>query len=176
MAESVSASAEAAEAAVEAPEERLLPEGFTDMVGMVVFDFDLTVLRIHSFGLRISVEEVAKRDLKDDFTDLDHFLALCRCLKDAGVHVAIASFGVKRVIQEYITLASDPPAVPLEAVSTPADVGFMDGSTVPGGKNRQLAHLKEAFKYDRPNNSILLFDGEYQLVVSSPRFASTPFP
>ena len=40
---------------------------------LVVFDFDLTILSIHSWGERVRPEMVASRCLEDDVADLEFF-------------------------------------------------------------------------------------------------------
>ena len=49
-------------------------------VRLVAFDFDLCVLRVHSFGLRLEAADVAARDLGRDFVDLVFFVDLVRAL------------------------------------------------------------------------------------------------
>ena len=109
---------------------------------LVVWDFDKTVLRIHSFGERIRAgvfgcvgvcfpaivlppralplcrwvchhhcnaatvpccftpaDHVRTRDMDADFCDLQFFIMVVKQLRDAGVAVAIASFGLYNVIQ-----------------------------------------------------------------------------
>jgi hypothetical protein len=82
-----------------------------------VWDFDQTILAIHSFGQRIAVEAVAGRHLESDFTDLHFFTALVRRLVGAGVAVAVASFGKYAVIQAYLDRAFE------EEAATPGVVG-----------------------------------------------------
>jgi hypothetical protein len=60
-------------------------------IRLVVWDFDLTILRIHSFATRLTAADVAGRDLRGDFCDLDFFVELSRSLVNIGVGVAIAS-------------------------------------------------------------------------------------
>ena len=55
-------------------EENLVPDWLRARVDAVVWDFDLTILRIHSYSSRIrSREAVASRDLGADFADLEFF-------------------------------------------------------------------------------------------------------
>jgi len=51
-----------------------VPDWLRARVDAVVWDFDLTILRIHSYSSRIrSREAVASRDLGADFADLEFF-------------------------------------------------------------------------------------------------------
>ena len=119
-------------------------------VRLVVFDFDLTILRIHSWGERVRPEDVEHRDLDRDVADLAFFRAFVLALRDAGVQVAIASFGQYEVIQRYMDRAfGDGQTVFGRGnVSTPSAVGFRDGSSVPGGKVPQLCALVEDALFD----------------------------
>ena len=119
-------------------------------VRLVVFDFDLTILRIHSWGERVRPEDVEHRDLDRDVADLAFFRAFVLALRDAGVQVAIASFGQYEVIQRYMDRAfGDGQTVFGRGnVSTPSAVGFRDGTSVPGGKVPQLEALVRAVLLD----------------------------
>lgn len=114
-------------------------------VRLVVFDFDLTVLRIHSWGERVRPEDVEHRDLNADVADLAFFRAFVLALVNAGVRVAIASFGQYEVIQKYmdLTFGDGQTVFSRKNVSTPSAVGFRDGTSVPGGKVPQLCALVE---------------------------------
>ena len=119
-------------------------------VRLVVFDFDLTVLRIHSWGERVRPEDVEHRDLDEDVADLAFFRAFVLALENAGVRVAIASFGQYEVIQKYmdLTFGRGQTVFGRKNVSTPSAVGFRDGSSVPGGKVPQLCALVEDALFD----------------------------
>jgi hypothetical protein len=103
-------------------------------IRLVVWDFDLTILRIHSFATRLTAADVASRDLSLDFWDLPFFITLAQHLVRLGVAVAIASvsafcpllhfdglaatptdatvtmqFGRSEVIQAYLDRAFEPP-------------------------------------------------------------------
>lgn len=129
-------------------------------VRLVAFDFDLCVLRVHSFGLRLEAADVAARDLGRDFVDLAFFVDLVRALVAAGVGVAVASFGRYEVIRAFLDRAF-PAASPFtrDTISTPTTVGGMDGFSVVGGKNVQLAALAARFKV--APREILFFDGKW---------------
>lgn len=107
-------------------------------VRLLVFDFDLTILSIHSWGERIRPEDVASRSLDRDVADLAFFRRFVARALDTGVKVAIASFGVYEVIQAYMDLAVGPGVFTRENISTPSQHGTRDGHVVPGGKVPQL--------------------------------------
>lgn len=119
-------------------------------VRLVVFDFDLTILRIHSWGERVRPEDVEHRHLDRDVADLAFFRAFVLALRDAGVRVAVASFGQYEVIQRYMdAVFGDGQSVFKRAnVSTPSTVGFRDGTSVPGGKVPQLCALVSEQLFD----------------------------
>ena len=140
----------------------------------VVFDFDLCVLSIHSYGERLEPHHVlARAPLADDFVDLDFFRALVTALAARGVRVAIASFGRYDVIQTYLdrvfvrACESGSESAPgsssnfftRDTISTPTCVGGKDGAEVDGGKNPQLQKLAEFFKV--LPSEMLFFDGTY---------------
>ena len=131
-------------------------------VRLVVFDFDLTILRIHSWGERVRPEDVEHRDLDRDVADLAFFRAFVIALRDAGVRVAIASFGQYEVIQRYMDRAfGDGQTVFGRGnVSTPSAVGFRDGTSVPGGKVPQLEALVRAVLLDGAAESDVRKDEE----------------
>jgi hypothetical protein len=49
--------------------------GAFDGVELVVLDFDLTLLRVHSFASRVRVEDLVSgaRRARDDFVDVEYF-------------------------------------------------------------------------------------------------------
>lgn len=65
---------------------------------LITWDFDLTVLRVHSFALRLTPGDVPRR-WEADVADLACFRRCVRCALDEGYEVAIASFGLFEVIE-----------------------------------------------------------------------------
>ena len=94
------------------------------------FDFDLTLLRIHSFGQKVEVGDVSARDLRADFFDLEFVQALIPALRAAGIAVHVCSFGKYPVIQAYMDRACGAGAFTRDTISTPTLVGVPDGSSV----------------------------------------------
>ncbi|RYG49653.1 hypothetical protein EON67_06535 [archaeon] len=130
----------------------------------VVWDFDLTVLSVHSFGLRLRPQDVPMRNLFSDFRDLPFFIALVHELLHHNIGVAIASFGRYEVIQTYMDLAFGITAgneahriFTRDNIITPASVGGIDGCSLRGGKNSQLELLSAATGWTP--EQILFFDG-----------------
>lgn len=107
----------------------------------ICLDWDQTVLKIHGFSqLKISGRTVKQfvegRNLAADFADLELFKALVQQAQAIGIKVWVVSFGIRELIQEYITFAGVD-----VGISTPSDIGYLDGCQLPGGKNFQLFHL-----------------------------------
>ena len=136
----------------------LVPDCLRENVQLVVWDFDQTVLRIHSWALQIQPEGVPTRDLDVDFADRAFFVQVVRALQEAGVRVAIASFGKYETIQAYMNrLFEDEVTFTRETISTPSQVGSRDGYSVDGGKNRQLRKFVEDLGVEP--TKFLFFDG-----------------
>jgi len=105
-----------------------------------VFDFDQTILRIHSYGSRIKADDVARRNLSEDVADKEFFQQFVASARHAGSSVAVASFGEYQVIQNYLDLIT-PNVFDRTNVCTPSCVGGKDGYTVPEGKVPMMEHL-----------------------------------
>ncbi|KAA0150847.1 hypothetical protein FNF29_04961 [Cafeteria roenbergensis] len=141
----------------------LVPDSLVKMLKAVVFDFDLTVLRIHSFSARIEPDMIASRAWEKDFADLKAFEAVCKGLAARDVRVAIASFGRKDVITEYLkrVFGDEMDEIfPPEAICTPADVGSVDGHALPDGKNTQIGVLMKSMGIADDPRRILFFDDD----------------
>jgi hypothetical protein len=117
-------------------------------VSLVVFDFDQTILRIHSWGERIAPGDVASRDLETDVADLDFFKRFVLKLVNRNIKVAIASFGQYEVIQKYMDRIfrdddGDGQIFSRHNITTPSQHGTDDGRCVVGGKVPMLDYLVE---------------------------------
>lgn len=135
-----------------------LPAGFRERVDLVVWDFDQTILAIHSYALRIEAEDVPRRNLYEDFAHLDFFCAVVRALVAADVKVAVASFGKFEVIHAYLERAFGEVLFHRDNICTPSQVGSRDGFSLRGGKNLQLKKLLGDYGItDRFR--VLFFDG-----------------
>lgn len=135
-----------------------LPRKFLEHIRLVVWDFDYTVLSIHSYAEGIEPDEVDERRMEDDFTDLAFFQELVRELVGQGVQVAVASFGRYEVIQRFLNRAFPEGLFTRENISTPGSVGSRDGYALRGGKNSQLDDLRRRYG-DLKRHEIVFFDG-----------------
>lgn len=131
------------------------------VVKLVVWDFDLTLLAIHSYHRRITPEQVSTgaRNIEDDFADVATFRSLaCHLVEKEGVAVAIASFGKYETVQAYMdaVFGSGQQHFTRDNISTPSLIGLPDGCSVAGGKNRQLLDL--ARRYKAPPHQVAFFD------------------
>lgn len=142
----------------------------SDTIKAVVWDWDRTVLRIHSFGSRVEPGNVTAGLHDGDYADKEYFKALVEKLVEAGVKVFIASFGRYDVIQAYTTrmFGSGNP-FSRESISTPESLGTVqgangsvivhkDGVTVAGQKLPQLDKICREHSLKR--EEIMFFDGE----------------
>lgn len=122
----------------------IVPRRLRERVQLVVFDFDLTLLRVHTAAAQIAPEDVARRAWQRDFVDLAFFRQLVTQLHGAGIRVAIASFGHYATIQAYMSAAfPDPPLFDRETIVTPGILpGGRDGVALPDGKQSLLARLQ----------------------------------
>jgi hypothetical protein len=146
---------------------KLRRESVDDLLGagarLVIFDFDMCILSIHSFFLRLDPRDVAGRSLQSDFVDLPFFQELVGCLVARGIKVAIASFGRYDVIQAFMDRCFEGCGEHLstvftrETICTPSSVGLVDGFEVAAGKNPQLDKICAHFGVN-PSN-VLFLDG-----------------
>lgn len=106
------------------------------------FDFDRTLLRIHSVGQRIEAAAVPQRDLAADFCDLAFVRELFPALAAAGIAAHILSFGKYPVIQAYMDGALGSGVFTRATISTPSVVGVPDGCSVTVGPPMQQVSSK----------------------------------
>jgi hypothetical protein len=126
----------------------------------VCFDFDLCILRIHSYGQKLTPAAVAVREpFQADFVDYDYFTALVPALQARGLAVYIASFGLYEVIQKYMDRAFGEGFFTRESISTPSVVGGVDGTSIPWGKVPQLLDIQQKLKLGKTD--ILFLDGAH---------------
>jgi hypothetical protein len=69
---------------------------------LFVWDFDETVLKVHSFALRVTEEEAATRELSGDVADLPYFRRCVQSALEQGHVCAVATFGLYPVVQAYL--------------------------------------------------------------------------
>lgn len=144
-------------------------------VKCVVWDFDLTILSIHSYAERIAPAAVATRDMTSDFCDLSFFTTLVRQLAEHHIAVAVASFGKYEVIQAYMDRAfgieadtafsdGDGRLFHRSNIITPGSVGGVDGCSLKEGKNVPLQVLTIGLSLTPAQ--VLFFDGELPGIAS----------
>lgn len=101
---------------------------------LIVWDFDLTVLSIHSWVAGIRPKDVANRTLYEDVADLAFFRHFVQRALEQGFAVAVASFGQYEVIQAYMDRIMGRGVFNRENIATPSKFGSRDGCTLRGGK------------------------------------------
>lgn len=80
-------------------------DSFIEEYDLYVFDFDMTILKIHSYAQNMTpskVESMGWRKLMDQFADPIFFRDLINYLISHNKKVAIASFGKYNVIKAYL--------------------------------------------------------------------------
>jgi len=142
----------------------LVARWFSAKPRLIVWDFDLTILRTHAFGEGVEVAEVAQR-WESDVRDVDVFRAFVETAQEQGVALGIASYGRQEVIHEYmrqIFRQLEPPPFTEANIVTPSALKFPDGTSVPQGKPRMLELLCQRCSpnevLDRAN--VLFFDDD----------------
>ena len=170
LASARSASFASPEGGSDGPSDAEINELVKANVRCVVWDFDLTIMAIHAFAMRIQPEAVWTRDLAADFRDLHFFTATVRKLVAAGIGVAVASFGRFDVIYAYLKRAFgglpdtplDDPSLPFQRhnILTPGVLGSVDGFSMRGGKNVALTAI--ATSLNAQPRELLFFDGTWR--------------
>uniref|UniRef100_A0A7S0L7S9 FCP1 homology domain-containing protein n=1 Tax=Coccolithus braarudii TaxID=221442 RepID=A0A7S0L7S9_9EUKA len=133
----------------------------------VVWDFDLTILRIHAFGEGVTVNDITAR-WEADVADVELFRSFVLTALANGICVGIASFGRAEVILAYlqhIFAGTDAPsAFTAENIATPAALdipGVTDGVSLPNGKPLLLEVLcTRANPPVTQRSSVLFFDDD----------------
>ena len=139
-------------------------DGEKDAISLVVWDFDMTILRIHSFAKRISALDIPRRDYERDCADANFFRAFLREMKQKSIEVAIASFGKRDVIETYIKhlvnaekgddVADYAFVDTQKSIVTPNDVGGTDGCSMKD-KSRMLDMLTKRYVLSMSEDDIL---------------------
>ena len=139
-------------------------DGEKGAIRLVVWDFDMTILRIHSFAKRISALDIPRRDYERDCADANFFRAFLREMKQKSIEVAIASFGKRDVIETYIKHLVDAEkgddvadyafVDTQKSIVTPNDVGGTDGCSMKD-KSRMLDMLTKRYVLSMSEDDIL---------------------
>ena len=146
-------------------------------IKLVVWDFDMTILRIHSFAKRISALDVPRRDYERDCADANFFRAFLREMKQKSIKVAIASFGKREVIETYLKCLVDGKKgdedlaeyafnEKKKSIVTPNDVGGTDGCSMKD-KSRMLDALTKRYVLSMNEEDISSAQGEDPVESSS---------
>lgn len=129
---------------------------------LVVWDFDLTLLKVHSYAEGVEPADVAAR-WKYDVADLELLRAFVEKGRELGVALGVASFGRAEVINEYLKHMA-PGAFRPEDIVTPSNLNLPeveDGMAVPNGKVMMLELLQRRhFKGSIGRSSVLFFDDD----------------
>jgi hypothetical protein len=100
-------------------------DSFIEQYDLYVFDFDLTILKIHSYAQNMTpskVESMGWRKLMDQFADPIFFRDLINYLISQNKKVAIASFGKYNVIKAYLDRLFDNTSIfGLDNIITPTN-------------------------------------------------------
>jgi hypothetical protein len=100
-------------------------DSFIEQYDLYVFDFDLTILKIHSYAQNMTpskVESMGWRKLMDQFSDPIFFRDLINYLISQNKKVAIASFGKYNVIKAYLDRLFDNTSIfGLDNIITPTN-------------------------------------------------------
>ena len=148
-----------------------------ERIKLVVWDFDMTILRIHSFAKRISALDVPRRDYERDCADANFFRAFLREMKQKSIKVAIASFGKREVIETYLKCLVDRKKgdedlaeyafnEKKKSIVTPNDVGGTDGCSMKD-KSRMLDALTKRYVLSMNEEDISSAQGEDPVESSS---------
>lgn len=135
-----------------------------DHIRLVAFDFDYTVLHVHTFYDGIASRHVPSRNLHNDFADLTLFKCILKACQQAHIHVGIVSFAHTPVIDAYLNAAS------LTSFFPPGTVRGHDTTRVRGSKkSTMLDNLRRAVvgpsdKAIQPHNTILFDDSPGNLL------------
>ena len=129
---------------------------------MVVWDFNMTILKIHAFSDEIEPHEVAGR-WREDVADAKLLRAFVNRARESGVGVGIASYGRADVIGAYLQHIV-PGAFRPEDIVTSSSLGLpdvVDGMAVPNGKPLMLDLLcSRASPAVTDRASVLFFDDD----------------
>ena len=118
---------------------------------IVAFDFDQTIVNIHTFFAGVNPTNVHERSLKEDFADIELFQEVVRKLQQNQIKVAVASFGYKAVIEAYLAEIFPNDSKEITILSRENDLT----------KSKMLKLLaKELNDEDLNKNQVVLFDDD----------------
>jgi hypothetical protein len=150
-----------------ATEDFLKYDEFIDQYDMYIWDFDYTILKIHSYASHIELKDVESASWKKligDFADPIFFRDLVYYLRGKKKEVAVVSFGTYNVIKAYLDrLFDDTHIFDSHNILTPLSGNQRHSSSfrINSDKNEHLVCLMRqnpTIKYDRA----IFFDDTYQ--------------
>ncbi len=142
-------------------------DDFLDQYDMYIWDFDYTILKIHSYASNIELKDVESaswKKLMADFADPIFFRDLVYYIRGKKKEVAIVSFGTYNVIKAYLDrLFDDNNIFDSHNILTPlsGNKRYSSSFRVNSDKNEHLVCLMRqnpSIKYDRT----IFFDDTYQ--------------
>ncbi len=147
-------------------------DSFIEQYDLYVFDFDLTILKIHSYAQNITpskVESMGWRKLMDQFADPIFFRDLINYLISRNKKVAIASFGKYNVIKAYLDRLFDNTSIfGLDNIITPMN----EKKTRPSDdKNEYLVGLIRDLNIDYKR--VIFFDDDINNINKSKELGVT---
>eukprot|EP00668_Euglena_longa_P000266 GGOE01000358.1.p1 GENE.GGOE01000358.1~~GGOE01000358.1.p1 ORF type:complete len:440 (-),score=49.78 GGOE01000358.1:154-1338(-) len=122
----------------------------------VIFDFDECLMRMHVWGKYRNAPLGAIPVVDGMFADLPFLQWLIPALHQAGVVLAIATFGRRDVVTKFLEHALGTPLPYFSQISTPATHSVREGSSALGDKNTQLRALSAELGVEL--SDILFFD------------------
>jgi FMN phosphatase YigB (HAD superfamily) len=147
-------------------------DSFIEEYDLYVFDFDLTILKIHSYAQNMTpsqVESMGWRKLMDQFADPIFFRDLINYLISQNKKVAIASFGKYNVIKAYLDRLFDNTSIfGLDNIITPMN----EKKTRPSDdKNEYLVGLIRDLNIDY--RRVIFFDDDINNINKSKELGVT---
>ena len=131
---------------------------------ILAFDFDYTLLKIHSCGESITFDRIHKSHLSDFIQSKEFKNFIIRGKSADKLKLCVVSYGYKDLINQYLKISGLLPY--FSKVLTPADFGLIDGCNVSNklsGKNIMLDYLSQ--HYQIPKNKIILIDDDFQNII-----------
>jgi hypothetical protein len=147
-------------------------DSFIEEYDLYVFDFDMTILKIHSYAQNMTpskVESMGWRKLMDQFADPIFFRDLINYLISQNKKVAIASFGKYNVIKAYLDRLFDNTSIfGLDNIITPMNERNIRPSD---DKNEYLVGLIRELNIDYKR--VIFFDDDINNITKSKELGVT---
>lgn len=128
---------------------------------IIAFDFDLTLLKIHSCGESISLDTIDVTHLSNLMQSWDFKRFLTNGKLSGNIKFCVVSFGHREIIEKYLKLSGL--ASFFDKILTPKDFGLRDGFNAHNqlkGKNGMLNFLSNYYQVGK--DCIMLVDDDLQ--------------